>query len=159
MHTTLNLLGAALRNSWGFGDGTVRALSRPSEFQRILYNGHKKVHAQKFQSVVAPNRFIMNLYGPVEGKCHDSGMLRMSGLLEQLQVHSFDRAGNILCIYGDPAYPLRPHLQAPFRENNLTNDQIEWNKSMSAVRVSVEWIFRDIMNYFKLVDLKKKKLD
>ena len=47
-------------------------------------------------------------------------------------------------------------MQAPFRGNNLTNDQIEWNKSMSAVRVSVEWIFRDIINYFKFTDLKKK---
>ena len=56
----------------------------------------------------------------------------------------------------DPAYLLHPHLQAPFRGNNLTNDQIEWNKSMSAVRVSVEWIFGDIINYFKFMDLKKK---
>ena len=96
--------------------------------------------------MVAPNGFITNLYGPVEGKRHDSGMLRMSRLLEQLQAHSSDRASNILCIYRDPAYPLRPHLQAPFRGNNLPNDQIEWNKSMSAVRVSVEWIFRDIIN-------------
>ena len=37
--------GAALENCWVFVDGTVRALSRPNEFQRILYNEHKKVHA------------------------------------------------------------------------------------------------------------------
>ena len=102
--------------------------------------------------MVAPNGFVTNLYGPVEGKRHGSGMLRMSGLLEQLQVHSFDREGNILCIYGDPAYPLYTHLEAPFRGNNLSNDQIEWNKSMNAVRVSVEWIFRDIIKYFKFMD-------
>ena len=105
--------------------------------------------------MVVTHRFITKLYGPVEGKCHDSGMLGMSGLLEQLQAHSFERAGNILCIYGDPAYPLSPHLQAPFRGNNLTNDQIGWNKSMSAVRVSVEWIFKDIINYFKFMDFQK----
>ena len=152
--------GAALGNCWRYDDGTVRALSRPNEFQIILYNGHKKVHALKFQSVVAPNGFIAKLYGPVEGKRHDSGMLRLSGLLEQLQAHSFDRAGNTLCIYGDPAYPLRPHLQAPLRGNNLRNDQIEWNKSMSAVRVPVEWIFEATINYFKFMDFfKKKKLD
>ena len=110
--------GHALGNWWVFVDETVRALSRPNEFQRILYNGHKKVHTLKFQSVVAPNGFVTSLYGPVEGKRHDSGMLRMSGLLEQLQVHSFDREGNILCIYGDPAYPLCTHLEAPFRRNN-----------------------------------------
>ena len=91
--------------------GLVRALSKPNEFQIILYNRHKKVNALKFQSVVAPNGFITNLYGPVEGKRHDSGMLRIPGLLEQLQAQSFDRADNILCIYGDPAYPLSPHLK------------------------------------------------
>ena len=95
---------------WDSVDGTVRALSRPNEFQRILYNGHKKVHALKFQSVVAPNGFITNICGPVEGKRHDSGMLRISGRLER-QARSFDRASNILCIYWEPAYPLCPHCK------------------------------------------------
>ena len=54
-----------------------------------MYNGHKRVHAIKFQSVVAPNGLIANLYGPVEGKRHDSGMLGDSGLLGKLQQHSF----------------------------------------------------------------------
>ena len=49
-----------------------------------------------------------------------------------------------------------PSLQASFRGNNLTNDQIECNKSMSAVRVFVKWIFGDIINYFKFMHLKKK---
>lgn len=57
--------GAALNNCWGFVDGTVRPLSRPGENQRVLYNGHKRVHALKFQSVVIPNGLIANLYGPV----------------------------------------------------------------------------------------------
>ncbi|KAK2564682.1 hypothetical protein P5673_012163, partial [Acropora cervicornis] len=35
-------------------------------------------------SVAAPNGFIANLYGPVEGKRHDSSMHRMSGILNQL---------------------------------------------------------------------------
>ena len=29
-----------------------------------IYNGHKRVHAIKFQSVVAPNGLVANLYGP-----------------------------------------------------------------------------------------------
>ena len=56
--------GTALSNCWGFMDGTVRPISRPGEHQRVLYNGHKMVHALKFQSVVA-NGMIANLYGPV----------------------------------------------------------------------------------------------
>ena len=30
-----------------------------------MYNGHKRVHGIKFQSVVAPNGLIANLYRPV----------------------------------------------------------------------------------------------
>ena len=112
--------GAALTNCWGFVDGTVRPVCRPGENQRVLYNGHKKVHAIKFQSVVAPCGLIANLFGPVEGRRHDSGMLAMSRLLHNLQQHAIDTNGNILCIYGDPAYPLRPHLQVPFNGANAT---------------------------------------
>ena len=43
-------------------------------------HGHKRVHALKFQSVVAPNGLIANLFGPVKGHRHDSGMLAISGL-------------------------------------------------------------------------------
>ena len=45
-------------NFWGFVDGTVRPISGPGQNQRVLYNGHKRVHAIKFQSVVSPNGLI-----------------------------------------------------------------------------------------------------
>ena len=58
-----------------------------------------------------------------------------------------------LYIYRDPAYPLRPQLQRPFKGVRRTRDQIAWNRSQ--VRIAVEWIFNDIVNYFKLLDFKK----
>ena len=147
--------GAALDNCWGFVDGTVQPVCRPGSNQRILYNGHKRVHAIKFQAVSAPNGLCAHLSGPFEGKKHDSSMLYDSGLLFQLQQHSFSRNGNVLCVYGDPAYPVRPQLMSPFGNPHLTADQKAWNKSMSSVRVSVEWLFGDIKNYFKFLDFKK----
>ena len=39
--------GASLNNCFGFIDGTVRPISRPGRNQRIVYNGHKRVHAFK----------------------------------------------------------------------------------------------------------------
>ena len=77
--------GAALNNCWGFIDGTVRPICRPNQNQRAVYNGHKRVHAIKFQSVVCPNGIIANLFGPVDGRRHDSAMLQISGLLDQLE--------------------------------------------------------------------------
>jgi len=91
-----------------------------------MYNGHKKVHSIKFQSIATPNGLIANLYGPVEGKRHDSAMLAQSQVLNQLQRLSFNPHGDTLCVYGDPAYPqypLRPQLQGPFRGARLTNIQ------------------------------------
>ena len=38
-----------------------------------------------------------------------------------------DTGGNTLCIYGDPAYPLRPQLQVPFPTVNITDDQQAFN--------------------------------
>ena len=54
--------GAALDNCFGFIDGTARPISRPGERQRVVCNGHKRVHALKFQSLALPNGLIGNLY-------------------------------------------------------------------------------------------------
>jgi hypothetical protein len=154
--TAIHNKGAALDNCWGFVDGTVRPICRPKRNQREVYNGHKRVHALKYQSVVAPNGLIANLYGPVEGRRHDSRMLLMSSLLEKLQQHSYSPTGEVLCLFGDSAYPHRVHLQRPFlRRHVLALNEQEFNRSMSRVRVAVEWVFGDIANYFKFVDFKK----
>ena len=137
--------GAPLSNCFGFVDGTVRPICRPSTNQRIVYNGHKRIHSLKFQSVVTPNGLVANLFGPVEGKRHDSGMLALSGLLGKMTQHCVLQNGNPLCIYGDPAYPLHTHLQRKFQGANITPQQQQWNTDMNKVRTSVEWVFGDIV--------------
>ena len=82
-------------------------------------------------------------------------MLADSGLLNALEQHAFSPAGQPMCVYGDPAYPLRVHLQAPFRNAVMAPHMREYNARMSATRVSVEWLFGDIINYFKFMDFKK----
>ena len=42
-------------------------------------------------------------------------MLTDSGLLNVLQQFAFSSTGQPMCIYGGMAYPLRVHLQTPFR--------------------------------------------
>ena len=91
-----------------------------------------------------------------EGKKHDAAMLKDSGLLDDLERNAFSPVtGEAMCIYGDPAYPLRLHLQQPFREAPPTAPMEQFNKSMSSVRSSVEWIFGDIVASFKFLDFKK----
>lgn len=153
----ISRMGSPLTNCFGFVDGTVRPIARPGENQRLVYNGHKRVHSLKFQSVAIPNGLISNLYGPVEGRRHDSGMLAESNLLTALTTYAYDTAGNGLCIYGDLAYPLRPQLMTPYRQNDypvFTQNMQDFNTAMSGVRISVEWLFGDISTYFKFIDYK-----
>ena len=82
-------------------------------------------------------------------------MLADSGLLNELQRSAYSPHGRPMCLYGHPAYPLRVHLQAPFRNAVLPPPMQAFNMSMSIVRESVEWLFNDIVNYFKFVDFKK----
>jgi hypothetical protein len=79
----------------------------------------------------------------------------MSGLCPQLEVYSHDGNGNPLAIYGDPVYPHRVHMQSPYKGVNLTDAQKQFNQSMSAVRVCVEWPFREIVKYFAFNYFKK----
>lgn len=108
----IHLQGSPLKNCFGFVDGTVRSIARPKQNQRVTYNGHKRVHSIKCQIVATPNGLIANLSGPYEGKRHDSTMLHESRLLNDLRRVAFYN-GEPLCLYGDPAYPLGVHLQAP----------------------------------------------
>ena len=81
-------------------------------------------------------------------------MLAESRVLDQLQSHAYTPNGERLCIYGDPAYPLRVHLQTPYQGNRLTDLQKGYDTAMSNVRVSVEWLFKETLTYFSFVDLK-----
>ena len=84
-------------------------------------------------------------------------MLASSSLLTSLENHSFSTDEKpALCLCGDPTYPLRIHLQGPFRATNLTSAMTQFNKSMSALRVSVEWLFGDIINHFKFPNFKER---
>ena len=144
---------AALDNCLGFVDGAVRPVCRPSENQRAIYNGHKRIHSTKFQAVALPNGLVGNLFGLIEGRRQDSFMLAASGFLKDLpRFSNCPVTGVPLCVYDYPAYPIRAHLQRPYKSGVLTPDQQDFNTSMSTVRSSVEWIFGDIVNYFKFLD-------
>ena len=90
----------------------------------------------------------------IEGRKYDAGILADSHLLEELELNAYSPDGNPMCIYGDPAYPQRVHLQPPFRNAHPTQMMKEFNTRVSSVRVFVEWLFGDF-GYFSLWILKK----
>lgn len=149
----VNENGGPIANCWGFIDGTCRPICRPTVHQKIVYSGHKRCHVLKFQAVTTPHGLIANLFGPIEGRRHDAGILRLSGLLGELDTMK-DTAGNNMCIYGDAAYPLNKCLMTPFK-GVITDEEKLFNKRMSKVRVTVEWSFGKIISLFAFLDFKK----
>ena len=106
--------GAPLWWCWGFIDGTVRAICQPEVEQRQVYNGHKHIHALKFQSVITPNGIIVHLSGPWVGRHHDARMLKESNLLEIISTHANGTDGEAMQLYGDLAYGVHWYLLSPF---------------------------------------------
>lgn len=60
-------------------------------------------------------------------------MLRESGLLQELGRKMNKASGDPYVIYGDPAYSVRRHILAPFRNAQLTPAEQNFNEAMSAV--------------------------
>ena len=105
----------------------------------------------KFQNVVLPNGLIGKLNGPYEGRRHDATMLYESGLLRDLREAAWANDGRALCLYGDPAYPLGIHLQAPFRNVHITQQMERFNEHMSEVKSSCRM---DVWLHFKLLQVR-----
>jgi hypothetical protein len=147
-------------NVFGFIDGSLRTICRPSRGQRAQYSGHKRKHGLKFQSVSLPNGIIAHLYGPEDGRRHDITLFRNSGVMAQLvalQAATQERYGVAYTIYGDSAYPINPCIITGFKGANLTDDELEFNQALSSVRESVEWCFGKVATYFAFVDFNKNQ--
>ncbi|GFO47414.1 hypothetical protein PoB_007391900, partial [Plakobranchus ocellatus] len=152
--------GPPLQNCWGFIDGSTMAIAKPKQHQKVVFSGHKRIHCLKFQGIMTPNGLFAHMFGPMEGRRHDAAMFHESGImttLEETMIYMNRPDGTPLCLYGDPAYPLRPHAMKPFMGARLTREQEAFNKDISSVRISVEWGFGKMSNLFAFVDFKKKK--
>ena len=68
--------------------------------------------------------------------------------MRDLERYAFSPTVDLMALYGDPAYPLRVHLIVPYRAAGISPQMEEFNKCMRTVRVSVEWLFEDIINFF-----------
>ncbi|RPA78411.1 hypothetical protein BJ508DRAFT_212043 [Ascobolus immersus RN42] len=132
--------GAPLDKCWGFLDCTIRAISRPIQWQRELYNGHHREHSLKYAAVKCPDGLIRHLYGPIPGRRNDNHLLKQSQLLERCLEYAPE-----FYLYGDSAYGKYQVLLSPWSRIELSEAQFEFNLQMSRVRECVEWGFEDIL--------------
>lgn len=144
-------------SSFAFIDGTVRAVCCPIEGQEQIYNGHKRVHAMKYQSVATPDGIIVHLSGPYAGNRHNSCLFEMSGLAPILRTHAKGDRNCQLTLYGDPAYTVSDIMQRPFHTAGISHEEKLYNERMSKVRIGVEWCFGYVLQYFPFSDFQKNQ--
>jgi DDE superfamily endonuclease len=113
---------AVLPHVVGFIDGTSLEIVRPKgNAQRATYSGHKRRKCINFQAISTPDGCILHLFGPMEGRRHDMTLYRESSIDQALQA-SLLVDGVQYYIYGDPAYCLRPCLQAGSKRSDRTSE-------------------------------------
>ncbi|KAF0703626.1 hypothetical protein AaE_015294 [Aphanomyces astaci] len=150
--------GSPCASVFGFIDGTKIQTCRIStvndgiNLQKEIYSGHKRVHCLNYQAVTVPDGLCAHFFGPIEGRRHDTTMLRESRLLGYLANHPevFSRK----VIYGDPAYGVSEHMLSGFKGNGLSTMQRDFNKWMSRVRQSVEWNFKVMKTLWSFITFK-----
>ncbi|ETP15685.1 hypothetical protein F441_09609 [Phytophthora nicotianae CJ01A1] len=157
--------GGLLQNVWAFIDGTVRGIRRPrprhtkrdGKFmsQKSVYNGHKRKHALKYQTLTTPDGLIAHLYGPFPGRNHDIKLFKDSKISERIRNDSRFQQYKI---YGDQAYGNDDVLTSPYAGavGNRSREQRQVNVSMSRVRVSMEWSYGQVTNYWTALDFKRQ---
>ena len=62
---------APLYNCFDFVGETIACICIPVLNERVVYSHNRKMHGVKFQTVVLPNGWIINLEGHWEGRRHD----------------------------------------------------------------------------------------
>jgi hypothetical protein len=148
--------GSPLDSVVTFIDGTGIEIARPKgTSQRATYSGLKRHSCLKFQAISAPDGLVLHFFGPVEELGHDIFLYKESGIDDNLG-SSLVISNRQFYLYGDPAYILRPYLQVGFKGSSTTPEEIAFNSSMSKVRVTAEWAFRNVKQYFTHVDVPRK---
>lgn len=90
---------------WGYIDGTLQQICRPTENQRLVYFGHKHRHGFKYQAIVTLDGLFFSVYGSIIGSRGDWFLFQESGL--EIEINRlFDDLSDTerLYVYGDSAY-------------------------------------------------------
>ena len=148
---------SALQNCVGFIDRTVIGIARPkgNKKKRVVYNGHKRTYALKYQTVNTPDGLILHFCGPIEGRRHD-WTLYVKSELDAILPSVLKIDGMRFCLFEDSGYNRRWYTEVLFQGSELSAAQRAFHKAMSSVRISVEWILKEVKRQFTVMDFKRK---
>jgi hypothetical protein len=155
---------------FGFIDNTMNATCRPGggpqhdgthaprndpQIQRAFYNGRKKLHGMKYQTISLPNGMTFHVYGPVSARQSDLFTLEHSHINQRLALLQANRPRQF-AVYGDGIYVVAVDTHVKAKHHGDINDALELeNECMSSCRESIEWNYGDVGKLWALVDYKK----
>jgi hypothetical protein len=140
---------------FGFVDGTVRPIPKPTFLQSAVYNGKDRVHAIKYQALVTPDGMLHQLAGPWPGSRHDMHMLHKSKLHAYVRGLPSRADGSSFAVYADQGYAESPEVKTPFFDGATNAFHEAVNQAMASSRIAVEWAFGDIVLLWASLDMKR----
>lgn len=151
-----NTMNRTCRPGGGPASDGVNAPRNDPELQRAWYNGWKKLHGLKYQTIDLPNGMNFNVYGPVSVRHNDLYTLYKSDIDTKLSnlMHDFD---NKYCVYGDSAYAIFLLQCIRSRHGNVINNPrlILENKALSSARQVIEWDYGDVSKFWSMIAFNK----
>ena len=120
------------------------------EAQKEVYNGWKKLHGVKHSAVTDASGMVLDLYGPLAGKLHDTTAFILSKMNAKLA--HVQRGQDVkYCLYGDKAYSTSEYLIRPYKGSGISRYQRLENRAFRKARISIEWDFGRTSRLFKFL--------
>lgn len=166
--------GAALYNCWDFMDGTVIPIARPTEKQRIMFSGHERVHCIKFQVCcvlcVCQMHELKNVQNvfcphvvwwlPMDWCPTCLAPLRGDSMMRSCWVHwNCEDFSNQMASHMSSTATLHTECQEISLHHSMEHSWPGNSKTLtnlSWVRISIEWTFGKICQYYSYIDFKRK---
>ena len=106
---------------------------------------YKKFHALKFQAIIAPCGIAVSAFGPVDGRTHDTTLLALSNLMDEVDGLTFN--GIDYNVYGDQAYDMGNHFIVQEPNTAPGSAAAQLNTTMAVVRTCTsEWYYQIVKN-------------
>jgi DDE superfamily endonuclease len=148
-----NTMNACCRIGGGPSRDGVNAPRNDPEIQRAWYNGWKKLHGFKWQTIDLPNGMNFHVWGPVSARHCDLYTLGSSGVNLKLQLLQLNRPHQYV-IYGDSAYPCDTHLRSRHDNNPNSEREVLENRCMGSCREVIEWDYGNLGQQWKALDYR-----
>jgi nuclease HARBI1 len=143
--------------TWGFIDGTLRPHLRPMVDEAAYYTAYKKVHAMKYEAIMAPDGLMVHLGGPKHSRESDWRLWQHVGIGRKLgHMLGHMPVGERPRVYGDRAYFASTYIYGSFRrgpgEPYLPFEERQFNAASARHRIVVEQGFAKVVNLWAHVN-------